>query len=152
LKEQDIKDFQIQAQLSTTRRHRIVKSLEALPAAAGRGRVILLANSCENADQADFLVAALSMLAQRQQSGAADYKQLHVFGRLPGAATAGGTLEVPAPVDHVTWTEQVAGFAQRDDLGTSAKTLIHTGRLSEATKAGFTAAGWTTTAVAYPGQ
>ena len=34
LKDQDIKDFQIQPQLSTTRRHRIVKSLEALPAAA----------------------------------------------------------------------------------------------------------------------
>ena len=92
------------------------------------------------------------MLAERQRSGAADYKQLHVFGRLPGATTASGTLEVPAPVDHVTWTEQVAGFAQRDDLGTSPKTLIHTGSLSEATKAGFTAAGWTTAAVGYPAQ
>ena len=69
-----------------------------------------------------------------------------------GATTAAGTLEVPAPVDHVTWTEQVAAFAQRDDLGTSPKTLIHTGRLSDATKAGFTSAGWTTTAVGYPGK
>jgi hypothetical protein len=152
LKEQDIKDFQIQPNLSTTRRHRIVKSLEALPAAAGRGRVILLANSCETTGQADFLVSALSMLAARQQSGAADYKQLQVYGRLPAAITASGTLEVPAPVDHVTWTEQVAGFAKRDDLGTASKTLIHTGRLSEATKAGFAAAGWTTTAVGYPGK
>jgi hypothetical protein len=152
LKEGDIKDFQIQPTLSTTRRHRIVKSLEALPSAAGRGRVILLANSCENTGQADFLVSALSMLAQRQQSGAADYKQLQVYGRLPAAITATGTLEVPAPVDHVTWTEQVAGFAQRDDLGTASKTLIHTGSLSEATKAGFKAAGWTTTAIPYPGQ
>jgi hypothetical protein len=152
LKEEDIKDFQIQPNLSTTRRHRIVKSLETMPAAAGRGRVILLANSCENSEQADFLVAALSMLADRQRSGAADYKQLQVYGRLPGAITAGGLLEIPAPVDHVTWTEQVAGFAQRDDLGAASKTLIHTGRLSEATKAGFEAAGWATTAVPYPGQ
>lgn len=150
LKEKDISDFQIQPNLSTTRRHRIVKSLEALPAAAGRGRVILLANSCENAEQADFLVAALSMLAERQHPGAADYKQLQVYGRLPGAINAAGVLEIPAPVDHVMWTEQVAGFAQRDDLGSASKTLIHTGRLSEATKAGFTSAGWTTTAVAYP--
>ncbi len=152
LKENDIKDFQIQPALSTTRRHRIVKSLETFAKTAGRGRIILLANSCETADQADFLVAALSMLAERQRSGAADYKELHVFGRLPGATTASGNLEVPAPVDHVTWTEQVAGFAQRDDLGASPKTLIHTGRLSEATSAGFKAAGWTTTAVPYPGQ
>jgi hypothetical protein len=152
LKEKDISNFQIQPNLSTTRRHRIVKSLEALPAAAGRGRVILLANSCENAEQADFLVAALSMLAERQRMGAADYKQLQVYGRLPAAITVGDMLEIPAPVDHVTWTEQVAGFAQRDDLGTSPKTLLHTGHLSEATKAGFCAAGWTTTAVGYPGQ
>jgi hypothetical protein len=150
LKEGDIKDFQIQPNLSTTRRHRIVKALEALPGAAGRGRIILLANSCETTAQADFLVAALAMLAERQASGAVDYKDLHVFGRLPGATTASGTLEVPAPVDHVTWTEQVAGFAQRDDLGTAPKLLVHTGRLSEATLAGFTAAGWKTAAVAYP--
>jgi hypothetical protein len=149
LKENDIKDFQIQPSLSTTRRHRIVKSLETFANTAGRGRIILLANSCETSGQADFLIAALSMLAERQRSGAADYKELHVFGRLPGATTATGALEVPAPVDHVTWTEQVAAFAQRDDLGTSPKTLIHTGRLSAATKAGFTAAGWTTTAIPY---
>ena len=150
LKEEDIQAFQIQPNLSTTRRHRIVKSLEALPGAAGRGRIILLANSCATAEQADFLVAALAMLENRQRSAAADYKDLHVFGRLPGATTATGTLEVPAPVDHVTWTEQVAAFSQRDDLGTAPKVLVHTGSLSPATTAGFTAAGWQTAGVAYP--
>jgi hypothetical protein len=49
---------------------------------------------------------------------------------------------VPAPVDYVTWTEEVAGFAQRDDLGNSAKTLMHTGRFSPVATAGMTAAGW----------
>jgi hypothetical protein len=150
LKEEDIKAFQIQPNLSTTRRHRIVKSLEALPGAAGRGKIILLANSCETNSQADFLIAALDMLAQRQRTGVADYKQLHVFGRLPGATTATGVLEVPAPVDHVTWTEQVATFASRDDLGTAPKSLIHTGKLSPATAAGFAAAGWQTVSVPYP--
>lgn len=152
LREDDIRAFQIQPNLSTTRRHRIVKALEAMPQTAGRGRVILLANSCETPGQADFLVAALEMLAARQKSAASDYKELHVFGRLAGATTAAGTLEVPAPVDHVTWTEQVAGFARRDDLGTAPKTLVHTGKLSPATAAGFTAAGWTTLAVPYPGM
>ena len=150
LKEEDIKDFQIQPSLSTTRRHRIVKALEALPGTAGRGRIVLLANSCETARQADFLVSALSMLAERQRSGAVDYKELHVYGRLPAAITADGVIEIPAPVDHVTWTEQVAGVARRDDLGTGARRLVHTGRLSEAASAGFAAAGWQTLAVAYP--
>lgn len=150
LKEEDINAFQIQPNLSTTRRHRIVKALEALPGTAGRGRIILLANSCETTSQADFLVSALSMLAERQRSGAADYKELHVHGRLPAAITSDGVIEIPAPVDHVTWTEQVAGFARRDDLGTGARRLVHTGRLSEAASAGFAAAGWQTLAVAYP--
>ena len=193
LKEEDISNFQIQPNLSTTRRHRIVKALEAILTekglvdraaldvlidtyehkvgprngarvvakawtdadfrrrlfATGRGRIILLANSCETTDQADFLIAALEMLVERQRTGASDYKQLHVFGRLPGATTATGMLEVPAPVDHVTWTSQVAAFASRNDLGTAPKTLIHTGRLSPATAAGFTAAGWQTVAVPY---
>ena len=151
LRENDIKDFQIQPNLSTTRRHRIVKALEALPNAAGRGRVILLANSVETTGQADFLVAALEILSSRQKSAAADYKELFVFGRLAGAMTVSGSLEVPAPVDHVTWTEQVAGFATRDDLGSAPKVLVHTGKLSAATTAGFTAAGWTAQSIAYPG-
>lgn len=146
----DIQAFQIQPSLSTTRRHRIVKALQALPNAAGRGRIILLANACSTPEQADFLVAALSMLEDRQRSGAADYKDLHVFGRLPGGVTAAGILEVPAPVDHVTWTEQVAGFASRDDLGTAPKVLVHTGTFSPAATAGFVAAGWKVAAVAYP--
>jgi hypothetical protein len=50
----------------------------------------------------------------------------------------------------VTWTEQVAGFGKRDDLGTAPKVLIHTGRLSPATSAGLTAAGWKITPVPYP--
>jgi hypothetical protein len=150
LREKDIKDFQIQPHLSTTRRHRIVKSLEALPGAAGRGRIILLANSCKTAEHADFLVSALSMLAVRQLGGAADYKDLRVFGRLPGAITATGTLEVPAPVDHVTWTEQVASFARRDDLGTAPRLLVHTGKLSDAAAQGFKDAGWQTQAINYP--
>jgi hypothetical protein len=150
LKSADIQAFQIQPNLSTTRRHRIVKTLEALPKAAGRGRIILLANSCATTGQADFLVAALSMLESRQRSGVADYKDLQVFGRLPGATTASGTLEIPAPVDYVTWTEQVAEFAQRDDLGTSAKLLVHTGKLSPSAVAGFASTGWKILAVPYP--
>lgn len=150
VREVDISDFEIQPNLSTTRRHRIVLALEALPNAGGRGYIVLLANSCETPGQAEFLVAALSMLAERQRSGAADYKQLYVHGRLPAATTAEGVTEVPAPVDHVTWTEQVAAFAKRDDLAAANKRLIHTGTFSKAAGGGFTAAGWQLVGAAYP--
>lgn len=99
---EDIKAFQIHAALSTTRRHRIVTYLEALPKARGRGYMVRLANSCTSPEQADFFIGALALLAERQRSGAADYTGLKVLGRLPGATTAGGELHVPAPVDHVT--------------------------------------------------
>ena len=148
----DIKAFQIHRHLSTTRRHRIVTALEALPKARGRGHMIRLANSCASPEQADFLIGALAILAERQRTAAADYASLQVLGRLPGATTAAGELHVPAPVDHVTWTEEVAGFAQRDDLGTAPKVLIHTGRMSPTATAGLMAAGWKSIGVAYPGR
>ncbi|WP_035611352.1 hypothetical protein [Haloferula sp. BvORR071] len=149
---EDIKDFQIQRALSTTRRHRIVNYLEALSDAKGRGNVIRLANAFESAEQADFLINGLAILAAQQRSGAANYVSLPVLGRLPGGTTASGELQVPAPVDHVTWTEEVAGFAQRDDLGTAPKVLVHTGSLSPAAEAGIKAAGWKITAVPYPNK
>jgi len=148
--DEDIKTFQLYGPLSTTRRHRIVLALETLSKAKGRGRIIQQVNACETPEQADFLIGALAILAERQQSGAATYSSLEVLGRLPGAINANGELEVPAPVDHVTWTEQVAGFAQREDLGTAPKVLVHTGKLSPAASAGFTAAGWKQIAVVYP--
>ncbi len=150
--DEDIKTFQLYGPLSTTRRHRIVTALASLPKAAGRGRVIQLANSCTTSADVDFLINGLAILAERQRSGAADYISLHVLGRLPGATTASGELEVPAPVDHVTWTEEVAGFANRDDLGTAPKVLVHTGTLSPAASAGLQAAGWKPVGVGYPRQ
>lgn len=145
-----IREFQLNPALSTTRRHRLVAMLGAMPKASGRGNIILLANACTTPEQADFLVSAVALLAGRQQAGSANYVALQVLGRLPAATTAEGELQVPAPVDHVTWTETVAGFANRDDLGARPRVLLHTGVLSPATTAGLTAAGWRPLAVPYP--
>ena len=150
--QEDIQKFQIQRALSTTRRHRIVIALETLPKAKGRGDIVKLANASSSPEQADILIGALAVLAERQRSGAADYVALKVLGRLPGATTAAGELQVPAPVDYVTWTEEVAGFATRDDLGTAPKVLVHTGTLSPEASAGMAAAGWKALAVPYPSR
>lgn len=147
---EDIRDFQIHRALSTTRRHRITTYLESMPEAGGRGHMVRLANSCTTPEEAEFLISALAILAEQQRSGAADYASLKVLGRLPGAVTATGELHVPAPVDHVTWTDEVAGFAGRDDLGTAPRKLVHTGSLSVAAAAGIHAAGWETQPVPYP--
>lgn len=147
---EDIKAFQRNPALSTTRRHQIVLALGALPAAAGRGQVVQLANSTTSPAQADFLVAATRMLAERKYSGAGNYTGLKVIGRLPAGFTASGEMHIPAPVDFVTWTEEVAGFVNRDDLGAMPKVIIHTGTASSAAVAGFAAAGWKAVPSPYP--
>jgi hypothetical protein len=150
--EADLKAFQIHRALSTTRRHRIATLLANLPNAMGRASIVGLANACETSEQADFLIGALAILAEQQRSGAANYTSVSVLGRLPAATTASGEVQVPAPVDHVTWTEDVAGFAKREDLVAASRTLVHTGTLSPAAAAGIAAAGWKTVAVPYPSR
>jgi hypothetical protein len=151
-RDEAIRDFQLHKLLGVSRQHQIVTLLAALPKASGRAAVVPLATACTTPEQADFLIAGLRVLVERQRSGAAGYVALKVLGRLPGATTAGGELEVPAPVDYVTWTEAVAAFAARDDLGDAPKVLVHTGALSPAAAAGLTAAGWKAVAVPYPGK
>ncbi len=140
--DETIKTFQLYGPLSTTRRHLIVLALEALNGAKGRDLIIEQVNALETPEQVDFLIAALDMLAERQRSGAATYTSLVVLGRLPAATHSNGEVHVPAPVDHVTWTEEVAHFAGRNDLGSAPKVLLHTGKLSQAAASGFTSAGW----------
>ena len=150
ISDEDIKTFQLYGPLSSTRRHRIVLALETLSKTKGRSLIIRQVNACETPEQVDFLIAALSILAERQRSGAASYTSLTVLGRLPGAVHSNGELHVPAPVDHVTWTEEVAHFATRDDLGTAPKVLLHTGKLSAAAASKLSAKGWKCLNVAYP--
>ncbi|MCW5558707.1 MAG: hypothetical protein KIT22_12875 [Verrucomicrobiae bacterium] len=148
----DIGAFQNQRALGVTLRHRMVLALETLPNARGRDQIVRLASACASPEQAEFLANALAILAERQRAGGADYTAVRVLGRLPGANTSAGGLEIPAPVDHVTWTEEVAAFAQRDDLGDAPKTLVHTGSLSQAAAAGIASAGWKSVAVPYPSR
>lgn len=145
-----ISRLEIHPVFTTTRRHRLVKSLEALEGVAGRDAIVGLANSCETAAQADFLIASVALLVDRQRDHAAGFRSIHLFGRLPAAATADGVLEIPAPVDHVTWTERVADFAAREDLGDAPKSLIHRGTFSDAASAGFKASGWRMVAMPEP--
>jgi hypothetical protein len=152
VRDEDITAFQIQPNLSVTQRHRIVTALEALPKTAGRGNIILLANASESSRHGDFLANAMDLLVRRQAAGAVSYSKLQLFGRLPAALTADGAFEIPAPVDHVTWTEDVQRFANRNDLGGGSKVLVHTGSFSPAASAGMEAAGWRMVGVAYPGR
>jgi hypothetical protein len=129
--------------LSITLRRSIIRSLQALGDVKGRAAVVEVAANCENRRQVEFLDQALVLLAQRQQSGKSAVASLEVSGRLPVALDAAGVLQIPAPVDYLSWTPEVAEFANRDDLLGRKPVLLLAGGASERTRREITALGWT---------
>lgn len=129
--------------LSITLRRSIIRSLQALGDVKGRAAIVEVAANCENRRQVEFLDQALVLLAQRQQSGKSAVATLEVSGRLPVALDAAGVLQIPAPVDYLSWTPEVAEFANRDDLLGRKPVLLLAGGASERTRREITALGWT---------
>lgn len=129
--------------LSLTLQRSIVHSLEKIATVDGRAVVVELAASCIDRKQAEFLDRSLKIIVQRQQTLPVKYKEISVHGRLLGATDTSGALHVPAPVDYISWTEEVAAFAQRDDLAVRKPLLLLTGDASPQARAEIAAAGWT---------
>jgi len=69
----------------------------------------------------DFLIGALAILAEQQTSGAADYIALKVLGRLPGATSASGELQVPAPVGSRDMDRRSGRFCPTRRLGAAPR-------------------------------
>lgn len=119
----------------------LVDALQRLSGATGEPDVVALAATAQSADQALFLVRALRMLGRYQQEVAP------ITGltaqRTIAATDANGALVLPAPVDYVSWTERVAGFAERPDLAAPQRSVWLSGRMTPRAKAGFEALGWT---------
>jgi hypothetical protein len=135
-------DFMGNVMLTPTLKRSILRSLERLAPATGRDTMVELSSRCETLEQAQFLDRSLRLLADRQHTGQARYTQVVALGRVPAAVEAGGGLEVAAVVDSISWTDEVADFARRDDLRTTKPTLILTGEASELAIIGFKEAGW----------
>jgi hypothetical protein len=126
--------------LSVTTRHRIVKALDALPAGPGRGAVLSVLASSTEGRRMDFLADVLDMLAARHQVEA--YESIQVQGRLPAGLRVDGMVEIAAPVDYISWTEEVAAFAGREDLPGTGRRLLLSGKISEAAGSQLVAGGW----------
>lgn len=138
-----IRRFLSNEALSITLRCSIVRSLQTLGSLPGSAAVVEVAASCETRRQVEFLDQALILLARQQVSGKSKYSSLEIVGRVPGAIDAGGVLQVSAPVDYLSWTPEVAGFANRDDLIGRKPTLLLGGGATERTRAELKALGWT---------
>src|SRR5262245_59019035 len=126
----------------------LVTELERLPGVSGRPAVLALAASATNEEEARFLAVAVQMLAHLNVTGV-PIRRVMGRGTVVGV-TPDGMLVVPAPVDYVSWTEKVGGFAMRTDLRATRRGIWLTGRMSGTAQQGFTARGWTLHDVTMP--
>jgi hypothetical protein len=131
--------------LSITLRRSIIRSLQALGEIKGRAAIIEVAANCETRRQVEFLDQALVLVAQRQQSGKSKFASFEVSGRLPVVIDASGILHIPAPVDYLSWTPEMAEFANREDLANRKPVLLLAGGASDRARLELTTLGWTVT-------
>lgn len=120
-------------------RHQLVTTLSRIEV-SGRREIVEQMIACDTVWRAHFFHDALQLLLWRHRQS--PYQSLGVHGRLAAGVTSDGFVEIPAPVDYVVWTEEVAAFATRDDLAAFRRRLILQGNLSAETASQLAAAGW----------
>ena len=103
--------------------------------------MIALAATARNEEDARFLASSVHLLARLNVTGVS-IEEVKAQGTVIGVTPA-GSLVVPAPVDYLSWTERIGGFAERPDLKNSRRTIWLTGRMSGAAHRGLTSLGWT---------
>ncbi|MGB6221424.1 hypothetical protein [Haloferula sp.] len=126
--------------LTISLRHGILTTLSKMPPGPGRVEIVQSAAGLEQYRQVVFFHTALNQLAARHAT--TPYVAVKLFGRLPAGLAADDYLEIAAPVDYVSWTQQVADFARRDDLTGARKRLLTTGQMSKAAATGFAETNW----------
>jgi hypothetical protein len=137
-----IKRFLQQKAFTLTTRTALLQALAALGPGPGRLDVIPWALTAKSDTQARFIAGAVMILAGYHKTKD-PIAELRVSGTLVGRSKA-GTLIVPAPVDYVSWTERVAGFAKRPDLKASDREIWLTGRLSSRARRELMRLHWVT--------
>jgi hypothetical protein len=119
-----------------------VKDLEALGNIPGRRAAAVAIGNVMTEYQARFLVTSLSMLGQWSQQRSPITRI-----RVPGVLVArdqNGTSIMPAPVDYVSWTPRIAGFATNPQLlGMQNRVLWITGKMTPQARQQLAANGWT---------
>src|SRR5208337_4697564 len=118
-----------------------VKDLEALGDIPGRRAAAVAIGNVMTEYQARFLVTSLRMLGQWGQQ-TSPITRIYAPGVLV-ARDQNGTTILPAPVDYLSWTQRVAGFATDPELMTlHHRVLWITGKMTPLARQQLTANGW----------
>jgi hypothetical protein len=119
----------------------LVTELERLGGVAGRPKILALAATVENQEEARFLAASVQMLAKLNVTGV-PLSEVAARRAVVGI-TPGGAIVVPAPVDYLSWTESIGRIAGRQDLRAPRRGIWITGRMSGRAQHGFSRLDWT---------
>jgi hypothetical protein len=117
-----------------------VANLGKLSGVSGRARAVALASTAQSEAQARFLTDSVGMLARYHQT------QTPIAKLLVRKAIIGqdgkGAIVAQAPVDYVSWIQDVSYFANRPDLRSRRRTLWVTGQFSPLARKNFETLGW----------
>ena len=136
-----VRDFLRTPSFTPTLSTALVSALKSLPNVRGGASIVVMASQAQSEVQARFMVHALQLLALYEKRGTR-IAEIRVSGRVPVGVTGAGFVVVPAAIDYVPWTEQVAGFANRKELAGKGHLLLLTGTLSPEAKKEFATRGW----------
>ncbi len=136
-----VRRFLRRGALSPTLQTAFADLLDRLRPAEGCNALLELGMTANTELEGRFLVNALRLIA------------LHLGERAKGGTfrpvgagltylTAGGELVLPLPVDHLSWTEEVRRFLDRDEFRTGDKTVLIGGNASLAARRGLVQRGW----------
>jgi len=117
-----------------------VKDLEALGNIPGRRAAAVAIGNMMTEYQARFLVSSLGMLIQWGQQQA-PITRIEAPGILIGRDQNGATI-LPAPVDYLSWTQRIAGFATAPNLMAHHNRVLVTGGMTPLARQQLGANGW----------
>jgi hypothetical protein len=136
-----VRDFFRTPSFTPTLATALVSALDKLGDAHGRAAVIAATPSIASEVQARFVVNALRMLSAYDKRGDR-IVEIRMSGRVPVGVTKNGVVVVPAALDYVPWTQEVAGFVTRKELTGRSHVLLLAGKPSEAAKKELAARHW----------
>jgi hypothetical protein len=120
----------------------LLRSLERVGAAEGNEEVLMAAAGLAGRDQGRFVAGSAELLAGWVEEAGIEVARLKVVGRLPVAVDGEGGIVIGAPIDHLSWTDEMAAIVRGEELSGPARRLVMTGGMSERAAAGLREQGW----------
>jgi hypothetical protein len=142
LSQEEIVAFTSNTAIPLSLQVKAVKDLDALGNISGRRAAAVTLGNVMTEYQARFIVTSLGMLDQWSQQRS-PISRIRVFGVLVALDQNGATI-LPAPVDYLSWTQRIAGFATAPQLlGLNNRVLWLPVKATPLARQQLVANGWT---------